>query len=101
VADGKKIPMKSAARTELYIIITLHHPAPPTPGIIRLGTWLGAIVCYAESFEIFCSLVNELDKDDASSVATLQDVYKDSYKLNMLKTDLGHIRENFTFVCSL
>jgi hypothetical protein len=88
VANRKKILVKSPARTELF-----KNKAPdtllPTPVITHWGTWLDAIVYYAENFKIFCSVVNELERDDASSVALLQDIFKDSNELRVLKSDLG------------
>jgi hypothetical protein len=59
---------------------------------------LDAIVYYAENFEIFCSVANEFDGDDATSIATLQDIFQDSNELKVLKTDLAYIRENFKFL---
>jgi hypothetical protein len=40
-------------------------------------------------------MANELDRHDASSTEILQCVFKDSYELKMLKTDLAYIHENF------
>jgi hypothetical protein len=58
-------------------------------------------LCYAENFETFCSLANELDRDDAASVAIFQDIFKESNELKVLKTDLVCIHANLIFLSSL
>jgi hypothetical protein len=58
---------------------------------------LDATACYAENFDIFCSVVNEFDGEDASSITMLQDIFQDSNELKMLETDSVYIRENFSF----
>jgi hypothetical protein len=60
--------------------------------------WLDAIVYYSEIFEIFCSMVNELETDYAFSVAILQGMFNASNELKMLKSDLAYIHTNFTFL---
>jgi hypothetical protein len=42
-------------------------------------------------------VVSELDRDDASSITILQDIFKDSNELKVLETDLVYIHENFSF----
>jgi hypothetical protein len=42
-------------------------------------------------------VVNKLVRDDASSVAILQDIFKDSNESKLLKTDLAYINANFKF----
>jgi hypothetical protein len=42
-------------------------------------------------------MVNELDRDNASPVTTLQEInFNDSNEFNVLKTDLAYIHENFS-----
>jgi hypothetical protein len=45
---------------------------------------------------LFCS--NKLDRDDPSSIAILQGIFKDSNELKVLKTDLTYIHANFSFL---
>jgi hypothetical protein len=59
---------------------------------------LDAIEYYAENFESFCSVISEFDRDDASSITILQDIFQDSDELKVLKTDLTCIHENFSFL---
>jgi hypothetical protein len=99
VANVKKIFMKSPTRIELFKIEVPDTQLPPTPIITHWGMWLlDVIVYHAENFEIFYSVINELYRDDASSVAILQDIFKDSNELKELKTDLAYIHANFSFV---
>jgi hypothetical protein len=77
VANGKKIFVKSPARIKLFKKQSSRHFTPPTPVITWWGTGLDATVYYAEKFEIFCSVVNEFEGDDASSITILQDIFQD------------------------
>jgi hypothetical protein len=47
---------------------------------------------YVEEFEISCPMVNEFHQDDSSSVAVMQDIFKDSQdkinKNNGFKADV-------------
>jgi hypothetical protein len=89
---------KSPAGRELF-----RNKAPdtlylPTPIVTCWGTWLDAVVYCAENLEIFCSVMNEFDRDDVFSFVILQDILKGSDELMMLKTDLAHIHANFSFL---
>jgi hypothetical protein len=97
VANGKKIFVRSAARIEPFENKTLDTPLPPTPVITRWGTWLDVIVHYAENVEIFCSVLNELDRDHETSIAILKDIFKKSNELKVLTTDLVYSHANFNF----
>jgi hypothetical protein len=55
-------------------------------------------VYFEENFEIFCSVVNEFDGDDASSITISQDIFWDSNELKVLTSDLAYIRANFSFL---
>lgn len=55
---------------------------------------LDATADHAENFQLFCSAVNELIMDDASSTAILQGVFKDS---KVQETDLDYIHAKFQF----
>jgi hypothetical protein len=98
VANGKKIFVKLPARIELFKNKAPDTLLPPTPVITQWETWLDATVHYAENFKIFCSVVNEFDGDDASSIIVLQDTFQDSNELKVLRTDLAYIHVNFSFL---
>jgi hypothetical protein len=71
VANGKKIFVISPTRIELFKNKASDTPLPPNPVITRWGTWLDAIVYYAENLEIVCSIVNELYRDDTFAITIL------------------------------
>jgi hypothetical protein len=50
IANGKKIHVKLLARVELLKNGAPYIPLPPSPVITCWGTWLYAIVHYAENF---------------------------------------------------
>jgi hypothetical protein len=74
VANGKKIFVKSSAGIELFKNKTPDTPLPPTTVNTFWGTWLDAVEYHAENFENFRFVVNELDRDDGSSITILQNV---------------------------
>jgi hypothetical protein len=53
-------------------------------------------VYYAQNFDIFCSMVTELDREDSFSAAILQEMVN-SNELKVLETDLAYIHANFMF----
>jgi hypothetical protein len=59
-ANGKKIFAKLAARIELF----KNEVSDPDWGIC-----LGALAYYAEKFQVFCSAISELDRDDLFFIA--------------------------------
>jgi hypothetical protein len=70
--------VKSPARIEFLKNKAPDTSLPPTPVNTRWGTWFDATVHHAENFEIFCSVVNEFDGEDASFITILQDIFQDS-----------------------
>jgi hypothetical protein len=75
--------VKSPAGIELFKNNASDTPLPPTPVITQWGS---------------CSVVNEFNGDNASSITTLQDIFQDSNELKVLRTDLAYIRANFSFL---
>jgi hypothetical protein len=51
-----------------------------------------------ENSELFYPLVSEFDRDDAPSGGILQEVFKDSNEMMVLKMDLAYIRANSSFL---
>jgi hypothetical protein len=98
VANGKKIFVKLPAKIQLFKDKSPYTPLPPTPVFTCWGTWMVATVYYAENFLNLFSVIHELDRDNASSIAILQDIFKDSNDLKVLKTDLANIHANFNFL---
>jgi hypothetical protein len=52
----------------------------------------------AENIDIFCSIVNELERNNAFSIVILQEIYNDSNELKALEADLAYIHANFSFM---
>ena len=93
--------MKSPSRVKIFKTRAPNTPLPPTPVITRWGTWVDAVKYYATNFELVYSVVNELDREDASSIAILQDVFQTPSELTALKTDLVFISANFCFLSDI
>jgi hypothetical protein len=53
------------------------HYSSPTPVITCWGTCSNAIVYYSESSETFSFVVNELDRDDATSNEIMHEIFND------------------------
>jgi hypothetical protein len=47
---------------------------------------------------VFCSVVNERDRDSTSYIAIMQEIYSDSNELKVLKADLAYIYADFSFL---
>jgi hypothetical protein len=71
------------------------HTIPPNVVITLWETWLYSVVYYAEFFEVPCSLMHEIDRSDAFSVAVLQEIFVDSDELEALESDLPYVNANF------
>ena len=95
VSNGKNFFLKSPSRIDLFREKNPDLPLPPAPVITRWGTWLSAVLYYGTNFESFASVVNELNKNDASSIEIVQDLLKDDH----LKNDLAFISANLNFLC--
>jgi hypothetical protein len=76
VANRKIILLKFPSRLEFKNNAS-DIPFLPVPVITYGRTWLDAILYYAENLEIIYFVVNELCRDNASSVAILQEIYYD------------------------
>jgi hypothetical protein len=81
--------MKSKARIELF-----KNEAPCTSFPHNCNNLVGSIVYFSKTFKS-CSVVNELYKDDAASVSVLQEIFSDSTKLKVLKSDFAYINVDF------
>jgi hypothetical protein len=78
--DNGKIMKSTSQNTDLKTMLQAHQ-SRPAPVITRWETWFDATVQYAGNFEIFCCVVNELDRGVASSVAISQEILHDSLKV--------------------
>lgn len=78
ISNGKKVFVKAPTRIDLFKAKNPDLALPPRPIVTRWGTWLQAVVYYADNFEKFKSVVDELNKDDASSIEILQNLLKNN-----------------------
>ena len=101
IANTKKVFVKSPSRVKIFKTRAPNTPLPPTPVITRWGTWVDAVKYYATNFELVYFVVNELDREDASSIAILQDVFQTPSELTALKNDLVFISANFCFLSDI
>lgn len=69
-------------------------PIPPQPIVTRWGTWIEAAIYLAEHFEKIESFLNELNPDDAKSIAKAQAAIKDSN----IKSELAFIKCHFACI---
>ncbi|XP_068085018.1 uncharacterized protein [Anabrus simplex] len=95
VSNGKNVFVKAPSTIDLFKEKNPDLALNPLPIVTRWGTWLSAVVYYADNFESFASVVNALDKNDVSSIEILQEILKDS----SLKNDLAFISANLSFLC--
>lgn len=95
ISNGKKVFVKAPTRIDLFKAKNPDLALPPRPIVTRWGTWLEAVVYYADNFENIKSVIDELNKDDASSIEILQNLLKDS----TLQNKLSYISANLSFLC--
>ena len=91
VANGKKIFLKSASRATVFRETAPGIPLPPQPILTRWGSWIRGAIYYAENFEAFSSVVDNLDPREASSIHIVQELTRSKPP----DADLAYIRTNF------
>jgi hypothetical protein len=85
MANGKKILWKLIPDT----------PSPATNLLyIFWGAWLDFILYYAGKLEIFCPVVNELDRVNAPPIAVLQEILNGTNLLKVLKSSMVYNHVN-------
>jgi hypothetical protein len=97
IASGKKIFRKSPIRCEKFKKIAPNIPFPPQPVLTRWGTWLEATYYYSMHFNVFETIVNDLNPEDAVAIEKTQKVLKTPH----LKNDLTFIEANFRCISTL
>lgn len=76
IAEASKIFRKAPKRIQKFRELQSDIGLPPQPCLTRWATWLEAAVYYAENFEKFCSVVNELE-DDSGSIIQVKEMIQD------------------------
>lgn len=75
VNNGKKMFLKAPARINIYKEMLPGKSLPPQPVITRWGTWLESAIFYAENYQDFVRVVDEIKKtDDAQSIKKIVNI---------------------------
>lgn len=77
ISSTKKVFLKVPSRIQAYREQLPTLPLPPEPVITRWGTWLNAVLFYAEHFEDIKGVVSQFNSSDALSIAACQEAFKD------------------------
>ena len=85
---------KSSTRTDLFKNKNPNLPLPPYPIITHWRTWLAAVLYYTDNSDSVKSVSDELDKDDFSSIKSLQNLLKDI----SVRNELAYISANLSFL---
>ena len=91
IASVKKVFMKAPSRRVLFREMHPDLPMPPEPIITRWGTWLQAIIYYANNFDAIRKVFDELKVEDAAAIAQAKELLMDP----ALKNELVFIKANF------
>lgn len=96
ISNMKKVFSKAPSRIALFRQTLPGVPLPPEPVITRWGTWIEAVLYYAEHLEEIAPVFNEIPADSAACVAAVKELLGDS----SVKRDIVYIRSNFSFLSS-
>ena len=94
--NGKKMFVKSPMR--IYHLKNKNPNLPLSPALIGTccGTWLSAVLYYADNFGSVKSVVDKFDEDDTSTVEIFQNLLKD----RSIRNELAYISANLSFLCN-
>lgn len=93
INNGKKVFSKAPYRIQLYKEMLPNTHLPPQPIITRWGTWLESAFFYADHFEEFKNVIENLE-DNAKCIQNCKSIFN---KLNV-KYDLAYIKSNFVCI---
>jgi hypothetical protein len=68
-------------------------PLPPKPILTRWGTWLDVADYYYTHYSVIENTFNKFDRDDLSSIRTVQDLFSSTMSRN-----LAYIKSNFSVI---
>jgi hypothetical protein len=93
IANGKKIVVKAPLRMQKFKEQAPSLPLPPKPILTRWGTWLDAAHYYCTHYSVIENIFNKFDRDDSSSIRTVQDLFSSTMSRN-----LAYIKSNFSVI---
>ena len=93
VKNGKKIFIKSSNRQSAWKQYT-DLALPPQAVVTRWGTWIVAVLWFAEHIDLFEDFVNTLNPDDSQAIEDAQEVFH----APNLRDDLGFIASFLGFL---
>jgi len=94
INNGKKIFLKAPYRVQLYHEILPNKPLPPQPIITQWGAWLESAIFYADNFENFKNVIQNLQEDGVKSIQNCKQILTKSNIIN----DLTYIKTNFSII---
>ena len=74
ISSVKKIFSKAPLRIEKYREKLVNIPLPPEPILTRWGTWIEAVLFYADNFADIKEVVESFNSENAASIASAKDV---------------------------
>ena len=97
VGSVKKVFLKAPSRVRAFKDRAPDLALPPQPIVTRWGSWLEAVNYHTEHFETMRDILNDLDPDDAVSIARCQETLRNP----VLRTQLVYMSTYFREVPSL
>lgn len=97
IANVKKVFLKAPSRVDIFKECHPELPLPPEPVITRWGTWLDAVIYYANNYEKVLEVLDALNNEDAQSIKIAQEVLRNP----KTKSDLIFIASNYGFIVKL
>ena len=94
VSNVKKVFVKSPSRRSSFKKVNPGVPLPPEPVTTRWGTWISAVLYYAEHFEAVKKALYEIDSTDAAAISTAQELMESQ----KVREELAYITANFANV---
>jgi len=94
INNRKKIFLNAPNRIQLYHEMLRNKPLPPQPIITQWCAWLESAIFYADSFEYFKNVIQNLQEDDVDGVKSIQNRTQILTKSNIIN-DSTYDETNF------
>ena len=94
ISNVKKIFRKAPSRIVAWKETFPSLPLPPEPVLTRWGTWLEAVLFYAEHFEKVKEILGKFDPDDSYAIRKGQELLKmpfSKFKITLIETNCGFL----------